>query len=318
MREKRKLSWDDLKRIVELKTIYIVIILFLIGAICLFLEYNIFSDSKDFIFKGVLSSMGITFITSSTVSFIMEIFLRLDIVDFMTQRMMAAMPDTIKGNTGVKEFYSDRKRIDFKEYWKKAESFIKIIGVSSNDILASANLPLIKERLAKDRDFYIQILLLTPWSVTAEVRSHAKVYKTPNEGIIKTHAVILDIQNFLKNIKASGIDLSRITLKLYDDIPSLSMVIDNKAAIVAPFMVVEQGGSSPYFVAEHLENVDGLYELYCNHFNTIWDTATTIHEGMDMALVYSQQRKKDAQLIQDIPDKYDDWILFINGVGNRG
>lgn len=317
MRKKRKLNWNDIKRIVEFKTFYLIVILLLIGTLCLFLEYNVFSQNKESVFNGIFSSLGITFITSSTVSIIMEIFMRLDIVDFMSERMLNIMPEDIKGNTGVSGFYLDRKRIDFKKTWIEANDFMKIIGVSSNDILAAANLPIIKSKLESNKDFRIEILLLAPWSFTAGTRSNAKVYKTRNEGIIKTHAVIMDLQNFFENIKLEGIDTSRLSLRLYDDIPSLSMIIDKEFAIVAPFMVVEQGGSSPYYVVKNLELSDCLYQLYCDHFDAIWDTAVVIDEETDLGEIYKQQKIKDELMLRNIPDEYEEWILEINGIPKR-
>lgn len=314
MKMKRKLVWNDIKRIVEFKTFYLIVALLLIGIIFLLLEYIIFDKSDDAFFKGVFSSLGITFITSSTVSAIMEIFMRIDIVDFLSVRMLDVMPESIKGNTGVSGFYFDRKKIDFKTSWEEAKNFMKIIGVSSNDILASANLPIIKSKLESDKDFYIEILLLAPWSFTAVTRSNAKVYKAKNEGIIKTHAVIIDIQNFIESIKSSGIEASRVSIRLYDDIPSLSMVIDNKTAIVSPFMVVEQGGSSPYYVVKNLEVHDCLYQLYCDHFEAIWNTAFRIDEETDLGKIYAQQKLKDKQQLHNIPSMYEDWLLEINRV----
>ena len=316
--KKRKLTCDDIKSIVEFKTFLIVTILALIGIVCIFLEMFIFSKHPDSIARGIFSSLGITFITSSTISLIMEIFLRLDIVDFMSERMLAVMPEKIKGNTGVNEFYADRKRIDFKEYIDNAEDFIKIIGISSNDILASANMPIIKRKLCSNSNFNIQILLLAPWSVSSEIRSAAKTYKTHNEGIIKTQSVIMDLCNLISNMKLNGFDTSRLSLKLYDDIPSLSMVIDSKSAIVAPFMVVEQGGSSPYFVAQNINVQNNVYKLYCDHFDSIWEHAVSIDETTSFEKIYREQILRDEQRIHNNPNTYANWVLSVNNISIGG
>ena len=312
--KKRKITWNDIKRIVEFKTFFIVVFLALLGIVCLCAEYFVFSAHPDSVLRGTFSSLGITFITSSTVSLIMEIFLRLDIVDFMSERMLAVMPEKIKGNTGVAEFYADRKRIDFKEYIKSATGFLKIIGISANDILASANMPIIKEKLRNDKDFRIEILLLTPWSVCAEIRSAAKTYKSHNEGIIKTQAVIMDIINLVKNMDMDGMDTSRITLKLYDDIPSLSMVIDSGSAIVAPFMVVQQGGSSPYYIARNIDVKNNIYDLYCEHFDAIWEKAVEITEQTSFEEIYKNQQERDEKRIRNNPDTYSKWVLSVNNI----
>lgn len=310
--KRRKLNWDDLKRIIELKTFYLVIVLTILGILFLCLDYFVCQKYPDSIFAGTLSALGITFITSSTVSLLMEIFLRLDLVDFMTERMLLLMPEEIKGNTGVIEFNKDRKSIDFKEYLINVQDYIKIMGVSSNDILASANMPIIKKKLIENPNFNIQILLLCPWSVTAEIRSTAKTYRTHNEGIAKTQAVILDICNLIKNMKADGLDVSRISLRLYDDIPSLSLVIDSEFAIVAPFMVVEQGGSSPYYIVRKLDIPNGIYDLYRDHFDTVWQKAIDVDDETSLDDIYSEQKNRDLKRVQNNPENYSDWVLSLN------
>ena len=236
----------------------------------------------------------------------------------MTDRLVSVLPKAIKENTGVREFHRDRKNIDFKTFWLESKEFLKIIGVSSNDILASANFPLIKKKLKESSTFYVQILLLAPWSFTAEIRSTAKVYKSHNEGILKTYTVITDLRNLFENLSNEKIDLDRIQLKLYDDIPSLSMVIDAKSAIVAPFMVVEFGGSSPYYIADNIDVEDSLYKLYLDHFDTIWETATQIKEDTDLNVIYNQQIEKDIDIVTSFPKDYSSWVVSVNSVIKRG
>lgn len=313
---KRKFTWRELKQIIELKTFYIALMLILFGTVFLLLDRFIIVDTS--LFDGVFSALGITFITSSSVSFIMEIFLRFDIADFLSEKILSAMPEAISGNTGVNEFYLDRKRLDFKMIWENSNGFMKIIGISSNDILASANFPLIKKKLLHEKDFHIKVLLLCPWSITANIRSSAKVYKTKYAGIHNTHTVILDIENFYAVMDEAGIKKDRFELRLYDDIPSLSMIIDEDIAIVAPFMVVEQGGSSPYYTAKNMQTVSSLYGLYNMHFDTIWETAYRIDPSVDLDEIFLKQKTKDLQRTDSLPSTYDDWLLNINKVYFEG
>lgn len=313
--KKRKLEWLDLKQIVEFKTFFVVVSLIVLGIACLIIDYIIAKKSPDAMIVGSFSDLGISFITSATVSLVMEIFLRIDIVDFMTEKMLAVLPGDIKGNTGVSEFQRDRKSIDFKENIEKSRDFLRIIGVSANDILASANMPLIKKKLIENPKFEIQILLLAPWSSTAEIRSSAKTYKTHNEGIVKTQAVILDICNLKESLKVDGESISsRLSLKLYDDIPSLSMVIDSKSAIVAPFMVVEQGGSSPYYIAERTDTPNAIYHLYLEHFEYIWNKSIEVDSSVDFNGIYQVQKDKDTERIANNPKTYVEWVLSLNNI----
>lgn len=314
--KKRKLEWDDIKIIVEFKTFYLTLIFIFIGCIFLLLGY-IVPDSSGQIGKQIFTALGITFLTSSTVSIISEIFMKMDIVDFMSQKILNVMPEEIKSDVGISEFYADRKNIDFKDFWKKATGNIKIIGISSNDVLASANFPLIKQKLIEDKELSIQVLLLSPWSFTAITRSTAKGYQTKYEGIIKTHAVLRDIQEFNDSWSGKGYGNPRIQLRLYDDIPSLSMVIGTEYAIVAPFMVIEIGGSSPYYIARKNEFHQNLYDAYVEHFDTIWESATPVDMDSNMNKIYKNQHNKDCLTLKNIPEDYDKWLLSINHNGGK-
>lgn len=316
MQKKGNLGWKEVKQIIEFKTFYIVILLILVGVILLFVDYLLIDEK--IMFQGVLSALGITFITSSTVSIVMEVFLKFDIVDFMSEKLLSIVPEEIIGNAGVSEFYLDRKRINFKSVWDNSKGFLKIIGVSSNDILASANFPLIRKKLEEDKNFSIQILLLCPWSITAEIRAAAKIYKTKYEAIVKINSVIMDIQNFFEILKEDGVDLKRFELRVFDDIPSLSMIIDERVAIVTPFVVVEQGGSSPYFIVNNAETSDCLYRLYSEHFYFIWENAYKIDEFTSIDDIYNQQIIKDQKRVNELPQNYDEWMLKINKVKKRG
>lgn len=309
------MNWSDLKRIVEFKTFFVVVSLVILGIACLIIDYIIVENYPDATIAGTFSDLGLTFITSSTVSLVMEIFLRIDIVDFMTEKMLNVLPGDIKGNTGVSEFHRDRKSVDFKEHIAKSKDFLRIIGISANDILASANMPLIKKKLLDNPKFEIQILLLSPWSSTAEIRSSAKTYKTHNEGIVKTQAVILDICNLKENLKADDESASsRLSLRIYDDIPSLSMVVDSQSAIVAPFMVVEQGGSSPYYIAERTDAPNAIYQLYCEHFDSIWEKSIAVDGSTDFNALYQAQRIKDVARVNNNHETYSDWVLSLNNI----
>lgn len=310
---KRKIKWEDIKEIIEFKAFYFALVFAFTGVIFLLLGYIMNGVAND-----IFTALGITFLTSSTISIISEVFMKMDLIDFMSQKMISVMPLELKNDVGIKEFHSDRKNIDFKDFWKKANGMVKIIGVSSNDVLASANFPLIKQRLMEEPELSVQVLLLSPWSFTAATRATAKGYQTQYEGIVKTHAVIQDILEFNNSWMIQRKHDSRLELRLYDDIPSLSMVIGSDYAIVAPFMVIEIGGSSPYYIVEKNTYQRGnLYDTYVEHFDTIWNTAKPVEADSDLNDLYMKQHKKDLDVVQNIPDCYDEWLLSINHARRR-
>ena len=154
-----RLTWEDAKQIVEFKTFYFVILLSLLGIVLILLDSLIFSANVASPWKGVLAALGVTLLTSSTVSMIYEISLRLDVTDLMVEKVLKALPSEIGGTSGLIRFGNDRTSLDFHEVWQDSSGFLKIIGFSANDILSPANTPLLINKLKENPSFNIQILI---------------------------------------------------------------------------------------------------------------------------------------------------------------
>lgn len=303
--KKRKLSWSDVKKVVEFKTFLLVVFFSIIGMLCIALSFTPMPKTV----QNIFSAVGITFLTSATVSIVMEIFMRTDIVDFMSERMLSVMPAEIKGNTGVSCFKRDRSKVNFQDFLLAAVDYAKIIGVSANDILAPTNIIKLKEVLNSCPTFYVQVLLLSPWSITANIRSQACVYRTRLESISKTWAVIKDVLHLKGGL--SEPDKKRVELRLYNDIPTLSMVIDARQALIAPFMAISQGGASPYFIAMDSSLTSSVYSVYKANFDAIWDRAEQVDSMDELEGVFKKQLECDANLMASIPIDYNDWILSL-------
>lgn len=303
--KKRKLSWSDVKKVVEFKTFLLVVFFSIIGMLCIALAFTPMPKTVQDIF----SAIGITFLTSATVSVVMEIFMRTDIVDFMSERMLSVMPAEIKGNTGVSIFKRDRSKVNFQDFLLAAVDYAKIIGVSANDILAPTNIIKLKEVLNSRPMFYVQVLLLSPWSITANIRSQACVYRTRLESISKTWAVIKDVLHLRGGLLEP--DKQRVELRLYNDIPTLSMVIDARQALIAPFMAISQGGASPYFIALDSSLNSSVYPVYKANFDAIWDRAERVDSMDDLESVFKKQLEHDSKLMASIPTDYNDWLLSL-------
>lgn len=310
---KRKLNWDDVKRIVEFKTFYLMIVLTLAGVLFLFLEAWFFPATSQSAFKNIFSALGITFITSSTISFLIEIFMRLDIIDFMVARMLLILPKEIKRNVGVEEYYLDRKAVDFDNVWNESEGYLKIIGLSANDILAPARMPLLINKVKENPGFQIQILLLNPWSVMASRRSDANAYSTSNECIKRIYSVLEELRDVHNSLRSSGENVTEIDIRIYDDIPSLSMILDQNSAIVTPLTIASQGGSSPCFIAKNILTEFCVYNLYNEHFDLLWDKAITIVNTNNTEL-FEQTVRNDKSRLDSFPDNLTEWLekLYVN------
>ena len=310
MKKRRKLDWDDIKKIVEFKTFYLMIVLTLSGVLFIFLEAWIFSGYSQSHFKGIFSAIGITLITSSTISFIIEIFLRLDIVDFMVSRMLLVLPNELKNNAGVTEFYEDRKVINFDNLWNESSGFLKIIGLSCNDILAPSRMPLLMNKVKNNPKLSIHILLINPWSLMAARRSEANVYGTKHECVKRVYSVLVELKDVLENLRQSGVSISNVDVRVYDDIPSLSMIIDDKEAVVTPLTPVAQGGSSPFFIAKNILTDNCVYNLYLEHFNCIWEKSTSILNN-EYEKLFTETLNIEYSRITALPKGINEWLRKI-------
>lgn len=87
--------------------------------------------------------------------------------------------------------------------------------------------------------------------------------------------------------------------------------------LVAPFMVIEIGGSSPYYIAKKNDFHNNLYDAYVEHFDTVWDTATLVDVNSDINEIYQNQHNKDSLTLQTIPENYDKWLLSINHIEKK-
>ena len=83
--KKKKFAWKDIKQILEFKTFYFPSIFVLVRIIFLLLSY-IGSEIFGQALKEIFLSLGITFLTSATISIISEVFMKMDLIDFMSQK----------------------------------------------------------------------------------------------------------------------------------------------------------------------------------------------------------------------------------------
>ncbi len=302
-----KLSWNDVKSIVSFKTFYLVIILALIGTVFILLEIILNPYLADTSWKGVLAAFGITFLTSSTVSLLFEIYLRLDIVDFISERVIKSLPIEQNSNSGFIRFDRDRTALNFTSIWKESSDFLRIIGFSANDILSPSNTPLLLRKLTDNPSFFLKVLIINPWSIMASRRAEASAYKTPNEFIRRVWSIFLETLDTSKQLNAEGIHRSRYEVRIYDDIPTLSMIIDKNTAVVTPIISTSLGGASPYYVVNDTRTSDCAYREYVKHFEYIWSSAEDIN-GINIKELYDITLIRETVRTEEMPKNLDDWL----------
>jgi len=300
-------NWRDLKQVIQFKTFYLIVVLMLVGIVCLFVEAFAFSYDSTSSFRGIFSSLGITFITSSTISLLVEIFIRLDIVDFMLEKIQTQLSSRNSADTGVVEFSLDRTGIDFDTIWHESKSFLKVMGISANDILSSNHMHLLKRRIRNEPNFSIKILLLNPWSIVAKRRSSIGVYGTEFDCVKRIYSVMEELKDAKRYLEKTNVSISNIDVRLYDDFPSVSMIIDTENAIVATLTTVAQGGSSPYFIAKNIKTEECIYSLYSKHFDQIWEDAMSIFE-LDYKSIYEKTMDVEKDRATSLPSDLKAWL----------
>lgn len=307
-------SWKDLIRILSFKTFYLIVVVALIGISLILLDRVVFPPSTESTYvspwRGVLLALGATFLTSSTVSLLFELFLRLDLVDFISAKILSSMPstsvDAVFYQSGLSSFENSRAALSFDTLAKSAIGYIKIIGFSANDIFSPHTTHIIQERLATEREFFIQVLIINPWSIMAQRRAEASVYPTENKFFGQVWAAFRHARDFVSELRNRGITESHAEARLYDAIPSVSMIIDGSKALITPIISTKTGGSSPCFIIEKTSSDKSPYSYYEEHFDSLWKNAQIINET-NMNDLYKKTLEKELQRVKNLPSNFKDW-----------
>ena len=289
-------NWEEIKEALSFKTFIIITVLILLSV--LFFVLDILLDDKDQ--YGVLSSMSSTLGVSAITSFICELFLRLDIIRYTLTQIKSEFPNLDSTDTGVLSFFSRRDTLNFTDIWDKSYKYICIMGISSNDILSAAITPQILEKIKNEPYFKIQILLLNPWGYISQVRSNSEAYKNNKQCSNRIIETIKEVQNMVSLYPNS------IELLVYNDIPSVSLILNESVAYVTPLTTVNTGGSSPYFCAKNLGNQRGVYKDYYRHFMWCWKNSDKVSNNLSE--LYNNTKTHEENTVNAMLDSYQKWI----------
>lgn len=311
---KRFLSLEDLRGVLTFKSFYIILVIALLGVILILIDTLIFSSSSGAStspWKGILLALGVTLLTSSTVSLLFEVFMRLDIVDFVMSKLDDILSAYLRNPSlqysDLLSFQTNRTSIDFDDLCKGASGYLKILGLSANDIISPHTAHLLIHRVVSEHEFYIRILLINPWSIMAQRRSEAPTYGIQQEFFRKVWSALLQIQNVTDNLRVLGMGNTNFEVRFYDTIPSLSMIIDNSKAIVTPLISTKTGGSSPFFIVKNTSSAGSAYALYEQHFDTVWQNADPLSNALLEGL-YKQTVQREIDRSNALPQNLKEWL----------
>ncbi|OLE55405.1 MAG: hypothetical protein AUG51_02810 [Acidobacteria bacterium 13_1_20CM_3_53_8] len=313
---KRRLpSLEDLKKVVTFKTFYLIIVVALIGIVLILIDALIFPytpTSPPSPFKGIFLALGATLLTTSTVSLLFELFMRLDVVDFMTTKVTSVLPPNLTVESsfsaaGLVEFQVNRTSLDFSSIAQNAPGYLKIIGFNANDILSPPNIYFVTERLKTEREFSVKILIINPWSLMAQRRSEAKCYKSQPEFLRSVWSVYQFLHDLCEKLRTEKVGPARFDVRLYDTIPSLSMIIDSYRAMVTPILNIRTGGASPFFIVDKKLNPECPYEQYQGHFDDLWKNADPITD-INFDSFYRLTIQRESVRVTDLPSSFKEWL----------
>jgi hypothetical protein len=297
---RRTPEWKDVKRILEFKTFYLIIVVALLGLILILADRQMFAPDSKSSFRGVLLALGATLLTSSTVSIIYELFLKLDVVEFLSERVSAAQntfPELVS-------LGPSRSSLDFAEICRSASHHLKIVGLNCNDVLSTPCVHIIAERLRAEPEFCVKVLIINPWSGIAIRRSASPPYKTRSQFLRQVWATYTSVLDSLPGLQESGVAGDRFEIRLYDEIPSLSMILGGSFAIIVPITFTRTGGASPYFRLQNSRAKESLYSIYEEHFDAIWKRTTAVS---DFEADYQKTIENERNRLLLLPDSYDKW-----------
>lgn len=261
--------------------------------------------------NSTLLALGVTLVTSSTISLLAETYLRTQVVDLVINRVTEILPaQTRVREMGLEAFGVDRVDVDFGQVWRSAEGALRIVGFSANDILSPHLIPIALDRLGRESGFSVMVLLLNPWCATSTTRSHAPCYSAPEDYLRRVWAVITELQAARRRCREQGIDPARLELRLYDGIPSLSCVIDDVEALVTPTLHSRPGGSSPYFMVRRTSGAQDLYGIYREHFEALWDDSRPV--GDDLAALHQRTLHEEQERSATMPRDLAEWNSRLN------
>jgi hypothetical protein len=263
------LKWTSIKPAFTLKSFYIALIVALVGSLLIAIGQLGLTGTWQTIIVG----LGLTLLTSSTVSFLSEVFVRLDVLDLIDaslRRQTTANPRALLAS-GLTDYGSSRRYFSFGGLVSSARSELLILGISANDVLSPATLDRIAERVLRQQQLCVRILLLDPASDAAILRSKSSAYESHDGLQNKYLAVRSELDSVSTRLLSAGVAPSRFMVKLYARAPVLSLVLNEHSGVVSFFLEHTTGGRSPFFAFTDSDHGDNFYGQVRSHFEALWN-----------------------------------------------
>ncbi|MEK6751165.1 MAG: hypothetical protein AABZ00_02775 [Chloroflexota bacterium] len=254
------------------------IIIFILGVLGVSWWY--FFDQTNKMGGDLFLSLGSTFIATSLLMYINQIMGIKNIEDQLRdiQEEIKKQILEIQNNSvllkkfienGVVDFWIERRQIEnnmWNTFTENVRDEVWLFGVAEYGYAVDQTFAEILKR-STDRGCNYKILLLDESSI------HAKNWDEPDPSIVSSK-IRSATHRFQELMGKYDDNKGKIELRVYDDIPSMSIVKADDEMLVTLFIPSLQRDNSPTFRVKAIHN--GMFSHYEKHFSNIWGKAKPI------------------------------------------
>ena len=151
---------------------------------------------------------------------------------------------------------------------------IKAVGISLNSIIINWGTNQLM-RLIRDSNCKVTLLFLDPDGISTKERERDE--QLPEGTIAQlTKTNINLVKKAISGLETNG---DKLIFRIYDKMPFINMyIINNEIIILQHYLSGLRGQDSPVYVIRDEGNETGLFRLYNEIFNKIWDEAVALNE----------------------------------------
>jgi hypothetical protein len=268
-RRNRIPTWTDFTTIVTARTFYLSLLILITGIAVLLAAVVVKSSTPRFLLLG----LGSTLVTSSVFSLVSEAMVRVDTLEMVQTQFDKIREDMVSlssqrgGDRGV-QVLGSRRMYDFREFVDGAKGHLRVVGFSANDLLSPTNVDRLHTAINLGHITRVEVLLLKPDCAAAVQRSESPSYSSKSSFGSKFQGALIELEDLAAKLTAKG-DSGVLSYWLIEDPITISMVADDRIAIVTPVVWQLTGGTSPTFVVAADGASEVIYKTYVQHFDVL-------------------------------------------------
>ncbi len=249
------------------------------------------------------SQLGLSLCTAGILTLTYELLLRKGMERYISARLYGLI-STMNSTSaqaelaGISGIVTRRDPKFYESLVIEARTEFLCSGISLPDICHPTMLDIILERLQECPTLRVQILLLSPFSLAAQLKGKYGAYRgAPTQLSNQIMSSALALRSLATRL---GDQSDRLNVRFYWNPPTLSIVMNEKRADVAAYDEVSAANLSP---SMQLERADegrpaALYSRYRQHFDLIWSSSRAVDIlSSDVVNRLTTQMQIDGELV---------------------